>query len=294
VRLLLGELEPIDGRIRLGVGLEVVYLDQMRSALDPSKTVAENVSDGSAVVRSGGGTRHINAYLQDFLFDSDDAQKPVSILSGGERNRLLLAKLFSRPSNLLVLDEPTNDLDVDTLEVLEDRLLAYDGTILLVSHDRELLDNVVTDCLVLPGDGRVIEYAGGYSDWRERAIAWSREDSKPRAGRGDAGNRGTAASDRAAPGSRSRDGDTRRDRRRDRPRKLTFKEARELEALPERISGLEARQQAIHERLSDPDLYRSNAELVRELTAELSEVEESLAGAYARWEELDAVAEGST
>lgn len=300
VRLLLGELPPRSGRVRLGVGLEVVYLDQMRSILDPEKTVAENLGDGSDVIRSPTGTRHIRAYLQEFLFDADDADKPVAVLSGGERNRLLLAKLFSRPSNLIVLDEPTNDLDVDTLEVLEDRLLQYDGTILLVSHDRELLDNVVTDTLVLPGDGSVIEHTGGYTDWRERELdrhsvdaeGSARDGAEPPSLR--AGSR-TSSSRATSPAAKSSGGQDPRQSRRQKPadrrRKLTFKESQELSELPERISELEGRQSELHDRLSDPELYKGNPDGVREMTAELEEIEKQLAAAFARWEELDTVAE---
>jgi ATP-binding cassette subfamily F protein uup len=283
VRLLVGQLTPTSGTVRLGVGLEVVYLDQMRSLLDMERTVADNLGDGYDTITSNGKTVHINAYLQDFLFDENDAAKPVSILSGGERSRLLLAKLFAQPSNLLVLDEPTNDLDIDTLDVLERCLNEYAGTILLVSHDRELLDNVVTECLVLPGDGRVVEYVGGYADWRDRE---ARRKDAERGARREEQRRvptDTAAKSAAWNG-----------RAGNRPRKLTFKEARELERIPERIADLEAERAAIHEALADAGIYRSNPGLVKDHTGRLAEIEKALETAYQRWEELEELAAKSS
>jgi ATP-binding cassette subfamily F protein uup len=209
-------------------------------------------------------------------------RKPVRNCSGGETNRLLLAKLFARPSNLLVLDEPTNDLDSETLELLEELLIEYEGTILLVSHDRAFLDNVVTECLVLPGDGRVIEYSGGYSDWRAReAERRAAEDGAGRAGGGARAGGTDAAPRRTKPKT-------------DRPRTLSFREQRELDGLPDRIAALEAEQAEIHTALQDPELYRGTEDAgseVRRLTGRLEAVEQELARAYARWEELEALPE---
>ena len=229
LRLLLGELPPQKGRLRHGVHLEVAYFDQLRAQLDEDKSVLENVGDGNDTILFNGKPRHIIGYLQDFLFSPERARSPVRILSGGERNRLLLARLFTKPSNVLIMDEPTNDLDTETLELLEELLLDYPGTLLLVSHDRTFLNNVVTSTLVLEGEGRVGEYVGGYDDWlRQR---------KPEP----AGQDGKAA-------TRSAKQRPRRERR----QTLSYKEQRELEALPQRIETLEAEQAALYQAMSDP------------------------------------------
>jgi ATP-binding cassette subfamily F protein uup len=266
-------LAPDAGRVRHGTNLQVVYFDQLRQHIDPNASIYDNVGGGYDRVRQNGRERHLIGYLKGFLFSEEEMRKPAQAISGGEMNRLVLAKLFARPSNVLVLDEPTNDLDAETLELLEELLLDYDGTILLVSHDREFLDNVVTECLVLPGDGTVIEYSGGYSDWR------AREESR-----------------RASPGSGGRTGrgggDARGKPRTSKPAKLSYKEERELEELPDRISELEKEQQELHESLADPELYkRDNGETVHKHTARLEEVERELAAAYERWEELELIRE---
>ncbi|MEW6751417.1 MAG: ATP-binding cassette domain-containing protein [Candidatus Latescibacterota bacterium] len=267
LRLLLGELAPLSGHVRLGTGLQVVYFDQRREQLDPERSVAENVAEGREFVTIGGKRRHVHGYLQDFLFTLDRARTPVRVLSGGERNRLLLARLFSRPANLLVLDEPTNDLDVETLELLEERLQTYHGTLLLVSHDRTFLDNVVTDLLVLPGDGLVHAFVGGYCDYlaQQREAEAAQAPAQPRS---------------VAPPVR---------RERVRPRRLSFAEQRELEALPARIEALEGEQGEVHRRLADPTLYQQPGPQIAAVQARLRELEADLAGAYARWEELAAV-----
>jgi ATP-binding cassette subfamily F protein uup len=272
LRLLLGELAPQQGRVRLGTRLEVRYYDQLREQLDLDRTVQENVADGNDTVTIGGRPRHVVGYLQDFLFTAERARSPARILSGGERNRLLLARLFTKPSNVLVLDEPTNDLDVETLDLLEELLQEYAGTLLLVSHDREFLNNVVTSTLVLAGDGEVREYVGGYDDWLRQAAAENRASAPGRAESTAA--RPKADARRPAPGK---------------PRRLTFKEARELEALPDRIAGLEGEQEKLHQTLADPAYYRTAGEAVAQLTARLAELERELAEAYRRWEELEAV-----
>jgi len=274
LRLLLGELAPQQGQVRLGTRLEVLYFDQLREQLDLDSTVQQNVGDGNDTVTINGRPRHIIGYLQDFLFTPERARSPARILSGGERNRLLLARLFTKPSNVLVLDEPTNDLDAETLELLEELLQEYAGTLLLVSHDREFLNNVVTSTLVLAGDGEVREYVGGYDDWLRQAAAENRAalQAQPRP---------DLAAARPA-------GDARRGTA-EKPRRLSFKETRELEALPDRIAGLEAEQEAIHRTLADPAYYRTAGEAVATLTARLAQLELELAEAYRRWEELEAV-----
>lgn len=281
IKLFLGELTPAAGAIRRGAALQPVYFDQMRATLDPERTVWENLGEGYDTVTINGRTRHLIAYLQDFLFSEEDINKPIATLSGGERNRLLLAKLFARPSNLLVLDEPTNDLDGETLELLEQLLLDYRGTIILVSHDRAFLDNVVTDCLVLAGDGEVIEYAGGYGDWREREQARREKAASTREA-----TRDTARSDSHAPRSlRNRDHTDRRNKQ-----KLTWKETREIEALPDRITALEEEEAEIYAVLANPDLYRGeDADTApAEYTARLHQVRRTLVAAYERWEALEA------
>ncbi|MGE0155471.1 MAG: ATP-binding cassette domain-containing protein [Geobacter sp.] len=263
LKLLLGELQPQSGTIRQGTKLEVLYMDQLREQLDPNKSVAENVGEGNDTLVIGGRSRHIIGYLQDFLFSPERARSPVSILSGGERNRLLLAKLFTRPANLLVLDEPTNDLDAETLELLEDLLVDYSGTLLLVSHDREFLNNVVGSTLAINPDGTVTETVGGYDDWlrEQQTAAGSAAAAKP-------------AAEKAKP-------------QKERARKLSFKEERELEALPDRIAGLEAEQESIHATLADPEFYKSAGPEVSTLNARLEALDAELLAAYGRWEELE-------
>lgn len=231
LRLLLGELAPDSGTIRLGTGLEVAYFDQMREQLDPEKSVFDSVADGSDWIEIGGVRKHVTGYLQDFLFPPDRSRTPVRALSGGERNRLLLARLFTRSFNLLVLDEPTNDLDIETLDLLEELLLDFQGTLLVVSHDRAFLDNVVTSTLVFEGSGRVGDYAGGYSDWvRQRAFAVARAPSAPPAKRAPI----------APPASNEK------------KRKLSFKETSELAALPDRIDAVERNREQVYASLADP------------------------------------------
>jgi ABC transport system ATP-binding/permease protein len=266
LRLLLGELAPQEGTVRLGSRREVLYFDQLRDQLDLDKTVQENVGEGNDTLVINGKSRHIIGYLQDFLFTPERARTPARILSGGERNRLLLAKLFTKPSNVLVMDEPTNDLDAETLELLEELLLDFSGTLLLVSHDREFLNNVVTSTLVCVGDGEVREFVGGYDDW----LRQSQDSRLPRSP--------VPAPARERPRQPAQ-----------RTRKLTFKEERELESLPERIAELEGEQESLHRTLADPEFYRTAGAEVARLNARLGELEQELAAAYGRWEELEAV-----
>jgi ATP-binding cassette subfamily F protein uup len=270
LRLILGTLSPDAGRLRLGANVKPAYFDQMRDALDPEKTVAETISQGSDWVELEGGRKHVMSYLGDFLFPPRRAASPVRMLSGGERNRLLLARLFARPANVLVLDEPTNDLDIESLELLEAALQDYAGTLLLVSHDRTFLDNVVTQTLAAEGGGRWKEYAGGYSDWlRQRPEP---EASAPR-----------------------RDGVTRAaSRGGERPRiKLTYKETRELEALPGEIEALETEQHALAARMHVPDYYRQAPAILREDQRRSAEIEVLLMQKLERWEALEARAKAA-
>ncbi|NJC88284.1 MAG: ATP-binding cassette domain-containing protein [Desulfuromonas sp.] len=268
LRLLLGELAPQSGQVRLGTRREVLYFDQLREQLDLQATVQENIGEGNDTVVINGKPRHVIGYLQDFLFSPERARTPVHILSGGERNRLLLAKLFTKPANVLVMDEPTNDLDAETLELLEDLLLDYAGTLLLVSHDRDFLNSVVTSTLVLGDDGTVGEFVGGYDDWLRQ----------------------TQAQAPAAPTARKASPEPQRPQK-ERPRKLSFKESQDLAALPERIAALEEEQAAILATLADPEFYKGAGTEVTRLNSRLPELEEELAAVYARWEELEALAE---
>jgi len=263
LKLLLGGLTPDSGSVRLGARLEVSYFDQHRRVLDDTRTVQDNIGDGNDHVIIDGSSRHVIGYLQDFLFPPSRARTPVSALSGGERNRLLLAKLFSRPSNVLVMDEPTNDLDAETLDLLEELLADYSGTVLLVSHDRAFLNNVVTSTIVFENN-TVNEYVGGYDDWlrqRPKPITEPEEAKKP----------------------------AREPKKKTARAKLGFNEKRELAALPERIERLEAEQAELFEALSHPDFYRKDAEKAAEASARLTEVEQELGAAYLRWEELEAI-----
>ncbi len=266
LKILLGELKPQKGTIKHGTKLEVAYLDQHRAQLDDEKTVQDNVALGSDYVTINGNRRHVIGYLEDFLFSPERARSPVKVLSGGERNRLLLARLFTNPSNVLVLDEPTNDLDIETLDLLEELLMDYSGTVLVVSHDRAFLNNVVTSTLVFEGKGRVNEYVGGYDDW-----LWQRKDGTP-----DERPKAEEKKEKPRP-------------RREKPRKLSFKEQKELDTLPQKIEALEAEQQQIHASLADPKFYRGSGDKINAVKARLEELEKELAGVYSRWEELEAV-----
>ncbi len=267
LRLLLGELEPQQGEIKLGTRREVLYFDQLREQLQLDKSVQENVGEGNDTLIINGQPRHIIGYLQDFLFSPERARSPVSILSGGERNRLLLAKLFTKPSNILVMDEPTNDLDAETLDLLEDLLQEYSGTLLLVSHDREFLNNVVSSTLVLTGDGTVRDYIGGYDDWLSQSATE------------------TAAATPLVPKTTQ----DKAKRQAERSRKLSFKDERELEALPERIAALEEEQAGLHARLSDPDFYKNAGSETAVINARLAELEQELESAFLRWDELESL-----
>ena len=265
LKLMLGEIAPDAGRIRRGTKLDVAYFDQMRDALDESRTLADTISPGADWIETGGTRRHVLSYLGDFLFPPERAQAPVSTLSGGERNRLLLARLFAQPANLVVLDVPTNDLDIESLELLEATLQGYDGTLVLVSHDRAFLDNVVTQTLVAEGEGVWREYAGGYSDWLVQRPA----QPAPAAVR--------EALATVAP-------------RAERARRtgLSFREKRELETLPEAIEALEREQHALSARMAEPGYFQQPAEVLRAERQRAEDLERALAAKFERWAELDA------
>ena len=271
LQLLLGTLPPDRGDVRLGTNVQVAYYDQQREQLDPERTVAETVGDGNDTVVVNGRSRHVNGYLRDFLFPPERARSPVKALSGGERNRLLLARLFTRPANLLVLDEPTNDLDLETLELLEAQLVEWPGTLLLVSHDRSFLDNVVTSTMVFEGDGRIREYVGGYEDW-ERQRDRLRETE-------------VRASDLGGD-------DRRRDRRSstvdaNQGGRLSYKERREFDELPGSIEALEAEQRALNAAMESPDFYKEPASTIERTLARLDEIHVELDALYERWDALD-------
>ena len=269
LKLLLGDLQPQAGEVKQGTNLEIAFFDQMRGALREDWTALDNVSEGREFIEINGARKHALGYLQDFLFSPDRARAPITKLSGGERNRLLLAKLFARPSNVLVMDEPTNDLDVETLELLEELLADYPGTLILVSHDRDFLDNVVTGSLVMEGNGRVGEYVGGYSDWlRQRPAA-------PVAG----GTAKLTPQVAPTPAPVAAPAPARR--------KLGFKEQRELDQLPALIETLEAQVAAMTARIASPELYREGSDKVVAANQELSGLQARLDAAYARWNELE-------
>jgi ABC transport system ATP-binding/permease protein len=269
LKLLLGELEPDAGEVRRGANVQIAYYDQQREQLDPERTVWETVADGHDTVTINERTQHVHGYLRDFLFPSERAQSPVKALSGGERNRLLLARLFARPFNVLVMDEPTNDLDIETLELLEERLATWAGTLLLVSHDRAFLDHVVTSTFVFEGEGRVHEYVGGYEDWLRQ-----RRQAAPVAVR-----RETATGSGAGARPAKEASDTRR--------KPSYKEQRELDELPSRIEALEAEQRQLQAAVASTDFYKRPAAEIHEALSRLEELETLLLDAYTRWDSLD-------
>ncbi|HEC26113.1 MAG TPA: ATP-binding cassette domain-containing protein [Gammaproteobacteria bacterium] len=263
LRLLLGELKPQDGKIKHGTRLDIAYFDQQRAQLDENATVIDNLALGKDSITINGRDKHVIGYLQDFLFAPDRARSPVNALSGGEKNRLLLAKMFCRPSNVLVLDEPTNDLDFETLDLLEQLLVDYSGTLLLISHDRSFINDVVTSTLSFEGNGLVDEYVGGYDDWmRQRPAVKTEKVSTSK-----------APTAKAHPTKQT---------------KLSYKLQRELDELPQKIEQLEQAQQALHNSLADPDYFMHEKEDIAEDQIKLAEIDRKLEQAYSRWEELDA------
>jgi ATP-binding cassette subfamily F protein uup len=267
IELLLGDIQPQEGEVTAGTKLEVAHFQQLHDLLDETKTVVENVTDGSEMISVGGGERHVVGYLRDFLFTPEQIQGSISKLSGGERRRLQLARILAQPCNLLVLDEPTNDLDLETLEMLEDLLVEYQGTLLVVSHDRTFLDNVVTSTIVFEGSGMWREYVGGYEDWfRRRKLAEPPPSPRP-------------AKERAEPSKT-------------RPRRVTFSDKRELEALPARIEGLESQRRHLFDLMASPAFYATRGDEVARAKERLTAIEEEIQMAYARWMELETLAAG--
>jgi ATP-binding cassette subfamily F protein uup len=261
---LLEKLQPDSGTVRMGTNLEVAYFDQLREQLNPNQTIIDCVGDGVEMITIGKRTVHIMTYLQEFLFSPKRARQPISSLSGGEKNRVLLAKLFTKPANLLVLDEPTNDLDVETLEILEDLLVRFEGTVLLVSHDRTFLDNVVTSTIVFEAQGVINEYVGGYSDWlRQRrviqpATAKQQSNSTSQPKKAQASNK-----------------------------KLSYKQQQQLDALPTTIAALETQQSEIHDQISDANFYSGDQQQINKVLADSTQIEQQLEQAYADWEALE-------
>lgn len=272
LRVLLGQLPPLSGTVRLGTNLQIAYFDQLRQQLKDEASVQENVADGYETVLINGRHRHVIGYLQDFLFSPERARTPVRFLSGGERNRLLLARLFAKPANVIVLDEPTNDLDAETLELLEQLLVEFEGTILLVSHDREFLNNVVTSTIVFEGGG-ILEYVGGYDDWL-------RQRPQPTA----------APAQESAVGKQPRSTLSAGDAGEERRRRLTYKERQELAALPSTIEQIEAAINALHHDMAQPQFYQQSGAQISQQQAKLESLEGQLAIAYGRWEELESEA----
>ena len=262
LQLILGQLEPRQGSVRHGTRLKIARFDQHREALNLKESVAENIAPGQEFIEINGQRRHVYGYLQDFLFTPERARTPVGVLSGGERNRLLLARILARPVNLLILDEPTNDLDVETLDLLEEQLVAYAGTLILVSHDRDFLDHVTTSTLVFESNGQISDYTGGYSDWRRLQQA---NATPPKASNTSAQRKAKAPPRKA---------------------KLSFNDRRELEGLPEQIEDLESEQEALHQRMADPAFYQEGATVISTAKEQLDTLEQTLATAYARWEKL--------
>ena len=267
LRLLLGELEPQSGTIKHGTNLEIGYFDQLRQVHDLEKSVAYNVGEGRTYLKLNGKDRHVIGYLKGFLFSPKRAQTPVKALSGGERNRVILAKLFTRPANLLVLDEPTNDLDIETLEVLEQKLVEYQGTLIVVSHDRQFLDNVVTSTIVFEENGRIQEYVGGYNDWLRQGHTLTETDNPL-----DSDQQGAKRGE---------------DRQRSKPKKLSYKDQRELDLLPDEIAELETKLESLQATVAAPEFYKQERDDVQAALDELSEAETLLEQRIERWSELE-------
>ncbi|MEP6895790.1 MAG: ATP-binding cassette domain-containing protein, partial [Chloroflexota bacterium] len=273
LKLLMGQLAPTQGKVELGTNVEMAYFDQLRAQLDESKSILDNIGQGRDTITINGRSRNLMGYLEDFLFTRERARAPISALSGGERNRLLLARLFTQPANLLILDEPTNDLDIETLEVLEDLLLEYDGTLLLVSHDRAFLNNIVTSTYILD-NGDVTEFVGGYDDWRVRM---------PLAG--------ILASDITPVGGSAKPASTPQTfssaDSKSAPRKLSYNEKRELEQLPKQIETLEAEQHDLNVKMESPEFYQQDGAIITQAVNRLEELHEELSRLYHRWGELE-------
>ena len=274
LKILLGKLTAQEGTVKLGSKLEVAYFDQLREHLDMEKNLIDNVSGGSDYIEINGQNKHVISYLGDFLFAPDRIRTPAKALSGGEQNRAILAKVFSRPANILVLDEPTNDLDIETLELLEDILLKFDGTVLLVSHDRQFMDNVVTSLMVFEGDGVINEYVGGYSDWARKGNSLFSFESSEKA----SGKSTKKSEEQIVEAKKSSS------------KKLSYKDQRELEALPAKIEALEVSQSELEQHMSKPEFYDNQddgGKSVEETLKRVADVQNQLEKTYERWEELE-------
>ena len=270
IKLMLGQLVADEGKVDQGTKLDVAYFDQFRSELDLQKSVRENLAEGTDNIEVAGKTKHVMSYLSDFLFSPDRANSPVSTLSGGEKNRLMLAKLFAKPFNLLVMDEPTNDLDVDTLELLEELLMQYEATLILVSHDRAFLDNVVTSTLVFEGDSQVNEYIGGYEDWLRQCSMNAQKKT-------DSAKGGDKKQLKQEPKSEKKS-----------TKKLSYKDQRELEQLPQIIEELDSELTELTENMAEPTFYQQDKESIAAVTQRLADIELEMKTAYERWEILEA------
>ncbi|MCE2679962.1 MAG: ATP-binding cassette domain-containing protein, partial [Burkholderiales bacterium] len=270
--IVLGQLAPQSGDVRHGTKLEVAYFDQLRKPVSDDVTAIDVIGDGKEYLEIGGQARHVIGYLQDFLFTPDRARQPVRSLSGGERARLLLAQMFSKPSNVLVLDEPTNDLDIETLDLLEERLMEYTGTVLLVSHDREFINHIATRSWVIEGEGRIGDYVGGFEDWMRQRTSDPWANMQKTEKQGDACAAPAVVAPVAAPPKK---------------KKLSFKDQRELDALPALIETLEKQQGVLTKKIGEPTFYQQDKDTVAKTQAELSKVNLDLEKAYARWEALE-------
>jgi ATP-binding cassette subfamily F protein uup len=272
LKLLLKELQPKSGTVEHGTRLEIAYFDQLREQLDSEMTVADTVADGNDYVELAGNRRHVMSYLADFLFAPARARSPIKSLSGGEKNRLLLARLFTKPANLLVMDEPTNDLDLETLELLEEKLVEYTGTLLIVSHDRAFLDNVVTSVFVLDGSGKVEEFVGGYSDWMNQMQANTKAELYKKA---------PDSKRKLEPISESQNLKPKR--------KISFKEQQELNNLPQLINDLEAEQAELNKQINNANFYKNDQAVISETLAKLQTIDTKLEQTYQRWDELESL-----
>ncbi|MFZ2726992.1 MAG: ATP-binding cassette domain-containing protein [Methylococcaceae bacterium] len=279
LKLLLQQLTPTSGTVEQGTRLEIAYFDQLRDQLDPEMTVADTIADGNDFVEIAGNKRHVMSYLGDFLFAPARARSPVKSLSGGEKNRLLLARQFTKPANLIVMDEPTNDLDLETLELLEEKLVSFEGTLLLVSHDRAFLDNVVTNVMVLDGSGDVEEFVGGYSDWLDYNNSIK------------AANKASAATDKKSANTDKSEKTIAPSSAPVKKKKLSFKEQQELNQLPELIAQLEAEQLALNTQITDANFYKKSPDDVNKALAKLQQITAQLEQSYARWDELESLGE---
>lgn len=276
LKIILGQLAPSSGSVTLGTNLSIAYFDQLREQLDQEKDARDNIAGGQDFIEINGKRKHVMSYLQDFLFSGERARTPIKTLSGGERNRILLAKLFSKPSNLLVLDEPTNDLDLETLELLEELLSSYEGTVLLVSHDREFLDNVVSSTIAFEGEGRVREYVGGYDDWLRQGGHWP----QPAATKASETTAKTVGTDSEKANTSAPEKPLQK------AKKLSYKEQRELDALPQKIENLEQEISDIQLQVSAPEFYQQERTHTEKVLQDLAKKEDELAALYSRWEEL--------